>query len=502
MFFRAIAVALLSMGGEQLCILPSHAFNSSVIEKLRDTGQFSSMLSAVDYALGKETPNTLLINYRVQALVGLKRWQCILDTLSKYSYLCQTNADKAHFAYMTAGAYREMLKYAETEREVLKSLKLYAGDRQEKLLRLGEAQLRQLKKKEAMASFLSTDNKAMNPGQLNIKALFLSILGNNDQALATIDACLARATKKPWPFKDTKTSILIRMNDKAHACTLLLDSIHHSPNANERKFSSQRLNILNDVAGNTIRFCARLDTMDPLFSEVLELVKKAEYAQLDDKSEKALAYYTQIISMQPYSANAICKRAKAYIEEGRMKEARADAELAAQREPDAPVSYEVMGRLDLDVKKVDEGIKNWRTVLRLAPSSDNFQEMARICEQFKRYDEALKLANQGLALSPNKLKLHLIKGQSLLQKGKAAEAIAEFNAVEASHDISKEPLSLHQAWSGRAAACRLLGRTAMADADEKRLKGDQRELYENTPFFQRADTAGGISGKQTVGRKK
>lgn len=457
------------------------------------------MLKAVDAALAKDPNNAPLVNLRVQALQGLEQWTEVLGTVEKYEYLGKSAAQKAHFKRMRGRALLYLTRYKEAEQEYKQSLVLDTHAREETTLRIGEAQLRQLKTAEALNTLLSIDRNKMSADELNWRIRFFTILGNYPQALADADRAVAVDPESEWSFKNLKVAIFIRMNDRKRAIELLQQLKKTAKGQPQRDTLRNEINCLNDLYGSQIKSLTRLDTFDLMFTAAEKYAQKAEVASNEGDESKCIQYLTQAIDFQPFSAIRLTRRAAAHLDDGRTKEGLADLTLAIKREPDCPDPYKLRSKLRISSNNIKEGITDLLQAARLAPSTENFLELARVYEQFKQPDESIKFANLGLALSPKRAKLHLFKGLALIQKGKPTEAIEEFNTVEKSPNIDSELLVQAQAWSARAKAYRMLGKTALAEADEKRLKSEETYVYDNMLFRDNRGTSGGAKKEQ---RKK
>ncbi len=461
---------------------PAFASDLKTLERLGQQKQYMTMLQMVDSVLAKDKQNLPYVNYRIQALNGLKRWQDVVDTAKAYGYLCKTTEDRVSFTQMSGNANMNMHRYAEAEKDFDSCVKLDPKNKDRDLIWKGDAQLRQCKRIEAAKTFLSADRSKLSIGEIDWRHRFLLILGKNAEALKDIDDCIRVDPKNPM-HQYAKVYVLARLNDRNRAvslCKHLIESTASKSMLHKAAFTG--LQEIQAISGNNIKSVTRLDIIDPRYGEALALIHRSEYALLEGRKKEGLDLLSEAIKIQPFSGFTIARRAKALMEEMMLKEALADANLAVARETDNPEAHVTRAKILVQMNRLEEALEDWVTATNLAPIGDNFYESAKFCVQLKRPDEALKYIDLAVSLLPQRLKFYLTKGEALSEKRDFKGAISIYTDILNSRSIDTEPVVKRDAFSARAKAYRQIGKTALAEADEKQVNSEHSYLFDNAPF--------------------
>ncbi|AGY56896.1 cellulose synthase subunit BcsC [Gloeobacter kilaueensis JS1] len=108
-------------------------------------------------------------------------------------------------------------------------------------------------------------------------------------------------------------------------------------------------------------------------------------------------------------------------------------EFKAAREtaPDDPEINLFVGYIDTLLTKHDEAIREFR---KAAPNYLSMRGQALAFRDKKLYDDALGMVDQALAAAPSNPDLYYLKGQILALKGRAAEAVDQFDRALAAGD--------------------------------------------------------------------
>ena len=117
-------------------------------------------------------------------------------------------------------------------------------------------------------------------------------------------------------------------------------------------------------------------------------------------------------------------------------------------EPDAAYGYDELGTICLGLDQNDDARRYFEQALeRDSQLPASLYGLAKLDRAAKRYAEALKLLDAAAALVPSSASVHYLRGQTLLQLGREAEARSEFATVA---KLKREALDVvEQQISGR-----------------------------------------------------
>ncbi|MCB9957308.1 MAG: tetratricopeptide repeat protein [Rhodospirillaceae bacterium] len=119
---------------------------------------------------------------------------------------------------------------------------------------------------------------------------------------------------------------------------------------------------------------------------------------LADQDERALGDYDQAIALGMDSAYAFTGRAFSLARLGRNEDALADYDAALTLDPDLAFAYSERGDLHLTLGAVDLALADLRRALELSPSQQAGNHLAWELYLLGRYDEALQVVEEALAL--------------------------------------------------------------------------------------------------------
>ena len=164
-----------------------------------------------------------------------------------------------------------------------------------------------------------------------------------------------------------------------------------------------------------------------------------------EKPSAAIKEFTAAIALAPRSADAYAKRARAYEDLERHKEALADAE-ASLKLAENPVAYQIKGYVAWDLQKMDEAVAYFQHAERLdRHDSATYIQLSRLHAQMGQPKAALSDCDRGIRAIPDAADIYLQRAAILKEASDIKEAIADMDK-----SIQLEPTA--QAYVDRAYA--------------------------------------------------
>ncbi len=170
-----------------------------------------------------------------------------------------------------------------------------------------------------------------------------------------------------------------------------------------------------------------------------------EYDRMGDrhleegKTELAFLYYYKSLVLKPDENKVRYKLGRIYLEKGFPGEAAKEFRQIISRDPNFALAYDGLGRANVasgDFKNAEE---NFRKAISLNGSlweDKNF--LGFVLDQQKRYDEAIPLYQQAIAVKPEQGYLYNNLGISYLLKGEYEKAVKSFlEAIKTGEQSSK-----------------------------------------------------------------
>jgi tetratricopeptide (TPR) repeat protein len=183
-------------------------------------------------------------------------------------------------------------------------------------------------------------------------------------------------------------------------------------------------------------------------------------AKGDGGHDKAIADWTDAISLKPDDAEAYCNRGKAYGEKGDYGKAIADYAEAIRLRPDFAKAYYNRGVCYGEKGDHDKAIADYNEAIRLTPDFAEAYYNRGVCYGEKRdHDKAIADYTKAIRLSPDDAEAYYNRGAAYGDKGDHERAIADFTDA-----IRLEP-DYVAAYDSRGAAYREMGKTSEAEED-------------------------------------
>jgi tetratricopeptide (TPR) repeat protein len=152
---------------------------------------------------------------------------------------------------------------------------------------------------------------------------------------------------------------------------------------------------------------------------------KAYLAQHD--TGKALEEFNTAASAQPNLPLVHYFLGRTYLERRAFVEAEAELQKDAAMEPEFAYNYEDLGMLYVLINKPALAEKHFRMAIeRNTQLVNSCFGLAKLYQDGARYQEALEMVDQAVALAPRSASVHYTRGQILKHLGQTAKANVEF----------------------------------------------------------------------------
>lgn len=158
------------------------------------------------------------------------------------------------------------------------------------------------------------------------------------------------------------------------------------------------------------------------------------------KRDKAIAEITQAIATSPKSSDLYATRAILLEAEGRLIEARQDADRAYELDPEDPWNTYVRARVLLAVEEPQQALALLDPALKDYPTAGNFELRAEIFAKLGRKAEAEKDFKAAVKLASDDVDLRVGYIAFLVDEDRAEEAMTEVEAALAEAPGSKRAL--------------------------------------------------------------
>jgi serine/threonine protein kinase/tetratricopeptide (TPR) repeat protein len=143
--------------------------------------------------------------------------------------------------------------------------------------------------------------------------------------------------------------------------------------------------------------------------KALELAPNSDeaYRDLGDaysrsgQSEEAIAAYQKAVAANAYNWSNHIALGKAYLELGDTAKALPEFQKVTEIAPDNPLGYADIGSLYLREGKWSESIPQFQKALALAPDSDTYSNLGTAYFFLKNYDQATKMYEKAVEMTPN-----------------------------------------------------------------------------------------------------
>ncbi|HWU02088.1 MAG TPA: tetratricopeptide repeat protein [Novosphingobium sp.] len=217
-----------------------------------------------------------------------------------------------------------------------------------------------------------------------------------------------------------------------------------------------------DLSGARADF-DKAESLDPTYVQIF--IGRGMLADVEHRPKSAIDAYTKALQREPGNGYALTQRAAAYAVLGDKSKAiadriaKADADVAAN--PDAASHYLDRGNLMLDIRRLDDAIKDYDKALSLEPKNAMVLAARGMARAWKGDLEAASSdLNAAFAINPKNVVVFRARGLIAQQKGAWREAIAAYTSA-----LQLEPSSGF-ALGYRAKAARAVGdnEAALRDA--------------------------------------
>src|SRR5208283_3348222 len=148
----------------------------------------------------------------------------------------------------------------------------------------------------------------------------------------------------------------------------------------------------------------------------------------EGKTEKAIAHYSEAISIMPNIILSYNKRGIAYAKLGRYQRALEDFNKAISLKPDDAISYNCRGNAYAELGQYQMAIEDYNKTIRLKPdNADAYNNRGTIYTKLGQYQMAIKDLNNNIRLKPDNADAYNNRGTIYTKLGQYQMAIEDFN---------------------------------------------------------------------------
>ncbi|MGO9988407.1 MAG: tetratricopeptide repeat protein [Steroidobacteraceae bacterium] len=271
------------------------------------------------------------------------------------------------------------------------------------------------------------DKERLNPAGLTARDRLAAMrLLDNDVpgALVLVNEVLAKSPRDDDALM-IRGSIALSQKDPRAAIADLRAVLRDQPNAVGVLRSLARAHLANGepaIAEETMRHAVEANPTNP----VLQL----DFAQLLmqlNKPEQARTIIAALIKQKPDDIRALDTQFKIALTMGDLATARTAADAVAALRPKLAIGYMYQGMVAEADKRSDDALRLYTEAADLQPDgAEPLEAVVRILANSKRMPEAMKRLDEVAEKFPNNSHALVIKGELLLQTGKAAQAEETF----------------------------------------------------------------------------
>ena len=168
--------------------------------------------------------------------------------------------------------------------------------------------------------------------------------------------------------------------------------------------------------------------------KALELVPNSDeaYRNLGDaytrsgQSDEGIAAYQKAVAANDYNWLNHLALGKAYMELGDTAKALPEYKKITELAPDNPLGYEGIGSVNLREGKLSEAIPQYQKALSIAPNSPTYSNLGTAYFFLKNYDQATKMYEKAVEMTPNSEELLGNLGDSYRWSGHSDQAAAAY----------------------------------------------------------------------------
>lgn len=160
---------------------------------------------------------------------------------------------------------------------------------------------------------------------------------------------------------------------------------------------------------------------------IFPLLQKARVYLLQENFAAALHELDRARNVEPDNLGILMLRAGVHEESGEREKAMADVDEALKLRPNYPPAKRMRAVLLADDERFDEAIAEMRDLRRALPTDETtLLQLAMLHTAAKQFDEAISVYTDLLKLQPESWVALRGRGDALLNRGKHAEAIADY----------------------------------------------------------------------------
>ena len=165
-------------------------------------------------------------------------------------------------------------------------------------------------------------------------------------------------------------------------------------------------------------------------SKARDLLKKAQAAAHKNKLNDVNKYLAQALEIYPHFTEALTLRGILKLDENQVSGAIEDLEKAVQYDANAGMSYLVLGAAYNLAKRFDDALRSSDRGVALLPTAwQGYFEMAKSYLGKADYPHAMQQIDRAISLAPNDFApVHLVKAHALLALKSYSEAMGELQA--------------------------------------------------------------------------